>query len=1429
MGNSPRSFSTNRSWRQQTTMSQGAESKFLPRLFLSAVGLILCGVLVYLLWWWLSKPSVYYASLPIVDYGPLAVPPIPFSIEDSKEFLLLGSSKRILDLRNLETFKGINTLSNLLQATATHSKDVLLFWITAHGVSDNGVAYLLCSDYLREATEGRYPLSDLLQKIHQSSAGLKLVILDANHLPADPRLGMLVNEFPWLLEEEVKKLEAPDLWVLSAAGPMQDSHSSSTLRRSVFGAAVTEGLRGDADQDHNGKVDLAELFSFTENRVLEWARQNTGSPSQQPCLLRGDEGLVNTPEKKDLAPISGRRPPPSEDRAPDQTDILSLLQKAWELRDRRQDRTLPENEGWSPVDYAPQDWREFQALLLGYELQYRSGAAFPGEELDPDLQRNVLAPSAGKKSVINRLAEARRLFWDSDAKRRFERPETAALKQALQLKNDLLFRAPYYVRWQANVSRYASQPHRLYPSILQLMEKLQAFCQQFDAWPEALSDTAASDARADWLQKIERMRTDLESLRDSLERDLCDQETQQKSAESIEALLDTPLLPASRHMVLLKSRETLDQPPPAPGEAAVGTEIPASPLSRKWFWDRLFFQAKLEVQLANLAEPTENFNLPELSASIAGAQDDSSMRLAYRKLGRKLGKFYQDLPARINEAVASSEPENLRRVERWLRAVDARDAAQINADANAKAVPLLPEVRPPLHLDVLVKEKDVLIKENLRINQEQGTPFEIEIRTSDPAASSASVVLQFDDQLIRITNRVNQRTLLPGEEFPVDLKEPLRLLARARVKSDFSTSLELKVTCENQPKVRRITVEPAPPERVDLTVLEFGRPIETQNITGDQLHLHPFPNRTTAYQFELINRSERARKATVEFLALPESPPDRRRNERESPLDSLENVKLGIVRLTEPVEVSLPADTKPTPIPSPRPDAAAAQGKEEKTEPKPKPADGAGPPPAAEKTGKPVTYGMACVIRDAQTSKVLGLKWIDFTPLSPKRYLQPEVSYELQRGQITIRVTADESLGLPPLSPQTPLSVVWSNADQCAPQTARNDRVQLTAVGQSALLFAKVENKKVEVQLAVDEYPRAFIYQVDCNQDQLHIRDERNLKSIRITKPAAGEAFRVPLAKPLQVEFQVDAPDDSFRNPDDMVQVAILREDSDPDHERLPEIRRRFYADRQMEVFFQEVNPAGEMQIKTKVSDFSLLLNTGGLSAKVRVLAQLLLANPRDPENRISEQDAVPIILDSSPPTLRFEALRTPVRQGSLLTGKVHAEDELSGIKEVRIGIDRDDSGALEDAEKPKKLLPPGMDGTWDFSLPTQDLEPGNYTLIATAVDQVDLKTERKETVVISPSPFTPPQPTATSGTIIGQVILQGGGPLPRIQVSLQGTRFTTTTDDNGAFSFKDVPAGKYTILAQGSVLGGSQRSVTKELTFTPTEEPLKVDLKMEW
>lgn len=1436
----PNPASPHRSWRARP--ESGPHARHVNRVLLTLLGLILLALLAWLLWWWIFLPGVHLLCLPVVDYDYGRVVPIRFCAEDVAALTEALPRASAAVLEDLQTSDSITTLANRLSGQIKGQRDVLIFYLSGHGLSDDGQAWLLCSDFLRrddarDRLSGRIRAADLLRQLQPCPARVKLLILDAGQLGADPRLGMIANEFPRLLADEVRGIEEPGLWVLLANRPLETSHVSCSARRTAFGWFVAEGLRGTADKDADGMVELAELFDFVRRGVAGWVdRQSDGQQRQTPWLLRGGVGPADAPEGLALLPVSDRPQGPASAAAtghsgasdeehtrpavgPPEAGLRDLLLKAWQLCDRMQDRDA--SGPWSPVDYAPHLWSEFQELLLGYELRCRAGAAFDADRLAKDLQANVLPlqdwmdggggglPSTvGRSPVLARLAEARRRFLASG-------DQSGDVDEALRCKNDLLYRARYYVRWHGLAQRASPRQHRLLRPVSDLLSELRSFLDRLERLEVLASDGGPAARITEIREQLAVGRQRLEDLRKAIERDglyrnaadLAERARKHPKTKGIagamDALLAVPLLPADLRMRVLAARAGLDQP--LSSADAPPASLPRPPSIVPWS-RRLRDQAGLENALVRLADPAASLTPPVASAAAEQPQAAERLWAEYRQLGRQLRSFYQELPAAIDARRRSADPPTVRSAERLLRLVDARDARRVARNAPSLAV-------RPIRLPATVEPRLALTgPKTLAPGPEGATPFEITGVAEGGSANTAQVQLTYDPSLLTVEHHHGAPAVGPGQWADVAVSEnrvTLRYRALPKVHNAAACSLVVTLRCGELSATHRITVELPAPDVVDLVVDGVRGTAVPRPDGAEGIRLRPFPNRVTGYRFRLLNRSGRARKVTVELLALPESVPLQAPS-RDLVLDASGNPIPGIRQLAPPLTVNLPADPTPQPIPFPPPqppetdaETPTAAGEEK-------------PPP-----GPQVTRGLACLIRESAAGPPRWIKWIEFSPRPPRDYLKPRVDYDAGRGRISIEVKAASPQDLPPLSSENPIRVVWDTEGALPANATVKDAAELADADAMGRLYADVEadpDRRVRVRLSVDGYPRAFVYEVQCDRDRQDIPRERSLREVAMTGPDPNHAYRIPLQEPMVVSFRVDAPEDAFLRPGDVVEVGI---DEDGDRELRREPSRRFFNDRQAEIRLRRLAPQGTVEIRASVGDFRVTLSPTLKNAEVALLARLVLGR------RLAARDALPVVLDGGKPVFRISAPGRPVAQGTPLGVTAEVEQEVSGVQRMEFGLHVERAGNLQPIGQPKVLEEAAVRTLWTTSLPTQEIEPGRYVLLARATDRAGNSSIQQRLVTIGPP--AAPAPAKTTSAIEGRVLLANNGqPLAGIRISLQGTRYSAVTDRNGRFTFRDVPHGKYTLEAAGTVIT-RQRRTEKEIVLPQASEPAVVEIRMEW
>lgn len=320
-----------RSWKQpHSTAHRKVEVQRTKRVLVTLFGLIaLAGFILLLIYWFWPQARLRVIALSAQDYDPLEAPPIPYAAEDVGALQALDPQLKASFDENAVADR-IAALGDLLQSTA-EKKDNLLVYISAHGIhksdgADGASARLLLSDSEYRHNRGWVPLKQVLEAVSRSRAGTKLLVVDWGQLETDPRMGVLVNEFPLRLEEEVKNIQDPNLWVLTSHSLLERSHVSHDDRRSVFAFFLTKGLKGRADgfagTDVDFRVQLNELAGYVRHHVSQtvW-RDSKNKETQTPQLFRGKTGLVDPTAANEVflartRPAAEQQDPPRPPKSP---------------------------------------------------------------------------------------------------------------------------------------------------------------------------------------------------------------------------------------------------------------------------------------------------------------------------------------------------------------------------------------------------------------------------------------------------------------------------------------------------------------------------------------------------------------------------------------------------------------------------------------------------------------------------------------------------------------------------------------------------------------------------------------------------------------------------------------------------------------------------------------------------------------------------------------------------------------------------------------------------------------------------------------------------------------------------------------------------------------------------------------------------------
>ena len=477
---------------------------------------------------------------------------------------------RLVREPRLGTYAGMPTLADQLGAGR---REALVLYICGHGVSESGEAYLLCTDVARKTAAGgrellRYPVNVVLEAVRDSPARLKLLILDATHLASDPWLGMFSNQFPRLLEEKLKALDDPRLWVLSAAGPLECSGVDYQAKQSVFSRFVEEGFQRAADKDGDGVVQLDEFIEYVRGRMAAWHGQQGGrspiqtlwvwwcggkQPSEASSNIRPPHELLfvlakprSEPKKAqedkepdDQAQAASAEPPESEQAKKAlkaREDLAQVLEKAWAGRDGQQPKETDALDTWSPVDYAPHLWRWYEDQLLACQWRYcvDQGAKEALNQLGSSQAAKLLA---GEKQAFLAGAVAKGFAGAPD--------EIRPVEEAARLRNRAVYFVRDYVRWHAAAMRTAVAPLAWHGQLLELMNKslpaLDNELAPLEAGAPLVPGSADLDAR---VQQVQEKARELQQALKRLRGEYLANEVRRAggSPGAIEPLLSTPLL-----------------------------------------------------------------------------------------------------------------------------------------------------------------------------------------------------------------------------------------------------------------------------------------------------------------------------------------------------------------------------------------------------------------------------------------------------------------------------------------------------------------------------------------------------------------------------------------------------------------------------------------------------------------------------------------------------------------------------------------------------------------------------------------------------------------------------------------------------------------------------------------------------------------------
>ena len=171
-----------------------------------------------------------------------------------------------------------------LPRRVTPDTTVFLYY-AGHGTPNpaTGEAFLVPYDGHPDFSSKLYPMKRLYAKLESLPAKEIVVMLDSCFSGATGRSVLPSGARPLVTSIEDPVLASEKLVVLAAATGTQISSDYDKEQHGLFTYFLLKGLRGDADGDKNGSVDVEELFKYVTKAVTKVASEELNR-DQTPVL-----------------------------------------------------------------------------------------------------------------------------------------------------------------------------------------------------------------------------------------------------------------------------------------------------------------------------------------------------------------------------------------------------------------------------------------------------------------------------------------------------------------------------------------------------------------------------------------------------------------------------------------------------------------------------------------------------------------------------------------------------------------------------------------------------------------------------------------------------------------------------------------------------------------------------------------------------------------------------------------------------------------------------------------------------------------------------------------------------------------------------------------------------------------------------------------
>ena len=208
--------------------------------------------------------------------------------------LVMSQTRGATDTRQLPTGQNIVQELEVLLRDRDESDSVLVAF-AGHGMQYRGSdeTFFCPADTKVDDRKTLVSLKTVYDQLDKCQAGFKLLLNDACRNDPVATGSRSISTANLESSTRPQRLIPPGgLAVLFSCSEGEFAWEDDGLKHGVFLHFVIDGLKGNADLDKDGQINLEELSLYTKKRVPDYVRAEFGGERQMPHLINNSRGLV---------------------------------------------------------------------------------------------------------------------------------------------------------------------------------------------------------------------------------------------------------------------------------------------------------------------------------------------------------------------------------------------------------------------------------------------------------------------------------------------------------------------------------------------------------------------------------------------------------------------------------------------------------------------------------------------------------------------------------------------------------------------------------------------------------------------------------------------------------------------------------------------------------------------------------------------------------------------------------------------------------------------------------------------------------------------------------------------------------------------------------------------------------------------------------